>query len=120
MVPLVLQNDDQTPFDGDARNALNAVLNRFANRPGFDRCRSLELEFYLADPKAVDGALSNPLTGASVIHEGVLSLDDLRFPMRSLPTSMMPAKFSQLQLMLPSVRAALVNLRSICVMVKTP
>ena len=38
---------------------------------------AFELEFYLADPTAVEGALSNPLTGASVIREGVLSLDDL-------------------------------------------
>ena len=76
MVPLVLQNDDRTPFDGDARNALAAVLNRFATL-GLRPVPAFELEFYLADPKAVDGALSNPLTGASVIREGVLSLDDL-------------------------------------------
>ena len=59
MVPLVLQNDDQTPFDGDARNALTAVLNRFATL-GLRPVPAFELEFYLADPKAVDGALSNP------------------------------------------------------------
>ena len=76
MVPLVLQNDDRTPFYGDARNALAAVLNRFATL-GLRPVPAFELEFYLADPKAVDGTLSNPLTGASVIREGVLSLDDL-------------------------------------------
>ena len=76
IVPLVLYNEDKTPFDGDARNVLAAILDRFETlrlRP----VPAFELEFYLADPKAVDGALSNPLTGAAVIRDGVLSLDDL-------------------------------------------
>ena len=35
------------------------------------------MEFYLADPKAVDGALSSPFTGAAVTRDGGFSLDDL-------------------------------------------
>ena len=76
MVPLVMQNENKTPFDGDPRNALAAVLKRFAAL-GLRPVPAFELEFYLVDPKAVDSALSNPLTGASIIREGVLSLDDL-------------------------------------------
>ncbi len=76
MVPLVLKNEDKTPFEGDTRNALAFVLDRFA-RQGLRPVPAFELEFYLADPKAVDGVLTNPQTGAAVIRDGVLSLDDL-------------------------------------------
>ena len=76
MVPLVLQNENETPFDGDARNVLAAILGRFETL-GFRPVPAFELEFYLADPTAVDGALTNPLTSVPVIRDGVLSLDDL-------------------------------------------
>ena len=76
IVPLALYNEDKTPFDGDARNVLATILDRFATL-GLRPVPAFELEFYLADPKAVDGALSNPLTQAAVIRDGVLSLDDL-------------------------------------------
>lgn len=76
MVPLVLQNENETPFDGDARNVLAAILGRFETL-GFRPVPAFELEFYLADPAAIDGALTKPLTSVPVIREGVLSLDDL-------------------------------------------
>ncbi len=76
MVPLVLHNEDKTPFKGDSRNALATVLDRFKTL-GLRPVPAFEMEFYLADPKAVDGALSSPLTGAAVIRDGVLSLQDL-------------------------------------------
>jgi len=76
MVPLVLLNEDETPFEGDARNALAGLLDRFRAQ-GLRPVPAFELEFYLADPKAMDGNLENPLTGAAIVRDGVLSFDDL-------------------------------------------
>ncbi|MEL0024253.1 MAG: glutamine synthetase family protein [Alphaproteobacteria bacterium] len=76
MVPLVLHNPDDTPFEGDARNALARLLDRFAAH-GLRPVTAFELEFYLADPKAMDGKAQNPLSGADVVHVGVLSVDEL-------------------------------------------
>lgn len=76
MVPLTLYNEDETPFEGDSRNVLAAVLGRFA-AIGLRPVPAFELEFYLADPGAADGVVSNPLNGAAGMRDGVLSVDDL-------------------------------------------
>ena len=76
MVPLVLHTEDNAPFQGDTRNALAALLARFTAR-GLQPVAAFELEFYLADPKAMDAGLANPLTGADSVRDGVLSFDDL-------------------------------------------
>ena len=80
MVPLCLTYNDGRPFDGDPRNVLAAVLDKFSAR-GLHPVAAFEMEFYLADPTWHDGpapeTAASPLTGAINIREGVLSVDDL-------------------------------------------
>ena len=78
MVPLVFHNEDDTPFEGDCRNALASLLARYAAR-GMKPVVAFELEFYLTDPKAGDGVDTgaNPLTGAASVRDAVLSVDEL-------------------------------------------
>jgi len=80
MVPLCLTYNDGRLFDGDPRNVLAAVLDKFTAR-GLHPVAAFEMEFYLADPTWHDGpapeTAASPLTGAVNIREGVLSVDDL-------------------------------------------
>ena len=80
MVPLTLTYNDGQPFDGDPRNVLAAVLEKFAVR-GLHPVAAFEMEFYLADPTLHDRSppevVVAPLTGAVNIRDGVLSVDDL-------------------------------------------
>ena len=80
LVPLTLTYNDGRPFDGDPRNVLASVLEKFAIR-GLHPVAAFEMEFYLADPTLHDGSApeitASPLTGAKNIRDGVLSVDDL-------------------------------------------
>ena len=80
LVPLTLTYNDGRPFDGDPRNILAAVLDKFTTR-GLYPVAAFEMEFYLADPTLHDGlapaSVVSPLTGAVNIRDGVLSVDDL-------------------------------------------
>ena len=80
LVPLTLTYNDGRPFDGDPRNILAAVLDKFTTR-GLHPVAAFEMEFYLADPTLHDGLapanVASPLTGAVNIRDGVLSVDDL-------------------------------------------
>src|SRR5262245_61067446 len=49
LIPLWLAKDDGTPFAGDPRRALAAVLDRYAAL-GLTPVTATELEFYLVDP----------------------------------------------------------------------
>lgn len=78
MLPVTLHTEDGQPFLGDARNALAALLERYAAK-GIRPVSAFELEFYLVDPKASNGVgtPNNPLTGANGIRDNVLSVDEL-------------------------------------------
>jgi len=76
MLPMSFYTEKGKAFAGDPRNALQAIVSRFDDlklRPVI----AFELEFYLADPKAHDGNLVNPLSGAVKVHDGVLSIDEI-------------------------------------------
>ena len=76
MLPMSFLTDEGVAFDGDPRNVLISLVSKFTSlklRPVV----AFELEFYLADPKAHDGSLVNPLTGAVTVRDGVLSIDDI-------------------------------------------
>jgi glutamine synthetase len=71
---------DSRPFDGDPRNLLASILDKFAARKLYP-VAAFEMEFYLADPGLHDGPMPQTamsrLTGAKNIRDGVYSLEDL-------------------------------------------
>lgn len=80
MVPLCLTYNDGRLFDGDPRNLLASILDKFAARKLYP-VAAFEMEFYLADPGLHDGPMPQTamsrLTGAKNIRDGVYSLEDL-------------------------------------------
>lgn len=75
--PMVLHHDDGTPFLGDPRHALEAVLDRYAAR-GWQVMAATELEFYLVDDSGEDIAPAHsPMTGKPMHTADVLSLGTL-------------------------------------------
>lgn len=63
MLPMAMYKEDGTPFGGDARNALEAVVDRLAAR-GLTAVTATELEFYLIDDSAIEfQPPANPATG---------------------------------------------------------
>ncbi len=77
LVPMVMHLDDGTPFDGDPRHALVAVLDRYAAR-GWRVVAATELEFTLADDS--DDTLRtvrDPRNGRRLTSPGVLSLSQM-------------------------------------------
>lgn len=77
LVPMVMHLDDGTPFDGDPRHALVAVLDRYAAR-GWKVVAATELEFTLADDS--DDTLRtvrDPRNGRRLTSPGVLSLSQM-------------------------------------------
>ncbi len=75
--PMSLHFDDGTPFAGDPRHALTAVLDRYKAR-GWQVMAATELEFYLVDNsgETLQRARS-PLTGKTMQTADVLSLETL-------------------------------------------
>jgi len=77
LLPLWLAQNDGTPFDGDPRRALAAVLQRFKEKK-LKPVVATELEFYLMD---VSGDRPSPplspVSGKRLETDGVLSLDEL-------------------------------------------
>lgn len=76
LLPMSFFTETGKAFAGDPRNALKHLVSEFDGlklRPVI----AFELEFYLADPKAQDGSLVNPLSGAVKVHDGVLSIDEI-------------------------------------------
>ena len=77
LVPMCLYDDEGTPFAGDPRHALTAVLNRYAER-GWSIIAATELEFTLLDASGVAPRPPlNPLTGRRLQDEAVLSMAEL-------------------------------------------
>ena len=74
LVPMVMHHDDGTPFDGDPRHALVAVLDRYAAR-GWRVMAATELEFTLADDSDETlRTVRDPRSGRRLTAPGVLSL----------------------------------------------
>ncbi len=77
LIPLWLHEEDGTPFTGDPRHALKAVVDRFAAR-GLKPVVATELEFYLVDPsETTPQPPLSPVTGRRLDSDGALSLDEL-------------------------------------------
>ena len=77
LVPMALYHDDGTPYPGDARHALAAVLDRYAAR-GWRVIAATELEFTLIDDTGDSPRPPiNPQTGRRIETEEVLSLSEM-------------------------------------------
>lgn len=74
LVPMWMFHEDGTPFMGDPRHALAAVLERFAAR-GLTVQAATEMEFYLVDDSGDAPAPAiNPQTRRPIDKEAILSL----------------------------------------------
>ena len=74
LVPMVMHNDDGTPFMGDPRHALVSVLDRYAAR-GWQVIAATELEFTLVDDSEETlNTVRDPRSGRRLTAPGVLSL----------------------------------------------
>ena len=77
LLPLWMHHEDGTPFAGDPRHTLNAVLQRFAAR-GLTPIVGTELEFYLIDDSGTAPRVpASPLTGRRSTGGDILSHDAL-------------------------------------------
>ena len=77
LVPMSLYDDNGTPFSGDPRHALQAVLDRYAQR-GWHVIAATELEFTLLDASSAQPQPPvNPGTGRRLRDEAVLSLAEM-------------------------------------------
>ena len=77
LVPMCLYDDHGTPFAGDPRHALTAVLDRYAQR-GWSVIAATELEFTLLDSSgAQPRPPMNPITERRLVDEAVLSMAEM-------------------------------------------
>ncbi|SEL00385.1 glutamate--putrescine ligase [Roseovarius azorensis] len=77
LVPMVMHNEDGTPFAGDPRHALARVLERYAAR-GWKVYAATELEFTLVDDKGRDlKTVRDPRSGRRMRAPGILSLGQM-------------------------------------------
>ncbi len=78
LLPMWLACDDGTPFPGDPRRALDAVLARY-RALGLRPVVAAELEFYLVDPAGpVPQPPRSPVTGQRLDADDVYSVDELQ------------------------------------------
>ena len=76
-IPVWMANEDRTPFMGDPRRELEAVVNRYKEH-NLTAVTAIELEFYLV--KLSDGCptpICSPQTGRKFDTDTILSLDEL-------------------------------------------
>lgn len=77
MIPLWLFRDGATPFLADPRQALAAIVRRYAEL-GLEPVVATELEFYLVDPNEESARPPiSPYTGKRLDSDAILSLDEL-------------------------------------------
>ncbi|KUJ85614.1 glutamine synthetase [Ruegeria marisrubri] len=77
LVPMALHDDAGTPFAGDPRHALSAVLDRYAAR-GWSVIAATELEFTLMDASGDHPQPPlNPVTKRRLAGEAVLSMAEM-------------------------------------------
>ncbi len=77
LIPMTMYHEDGTPFDGDPRHALEAVLDRYAAR-GWQVMAATELEFTLVDDSG--DALKHvrsPRSGRRLDAPGILSMSQM-------------------------------------------
>ena len=75
---LWMRQEDGSPFMGDPRRALAAVVDRY-KALGLTPVVATELEFYVVDPSgAVPQPPRSPVTGKRLDSDGALSLDELQ------------------------------------------
>ncbi|GGO51385.1 glutamate--putrescine ligase [Roseovarius pacificus] len=77
LIPMTMYHEDGTPFDGDPRHALEAVLERYAAR-GWQVVAATELEFTLVDDSG--DALKHvrsPRSGRRLDAPGILSMSQM-------------------------------------------
>lgn len=76
-LPLWMANEDGSPYAGDPRRALAAIVDRF-HAHGLRPVTATELEFYLVDPKKHRARPpKSPVSGKRLAFEDVLSADEL-------------------------------------------
>lgn len=77
LIPLWLREENGSPFGGDPRRALAALVQRYKAH-GLTPVMAMELEFYLYDPaNARPVAPLSPVTGKRLDADAVLSIDEL-------------------------------------------
>jgi len=77
LVPMTMYLENGSPFAGDPRHALEAVLARFAAR-GWRVVAATELEFTLVDDSGAELApVRDPLSGRRSMAPAILSMDQL-------------------------------------------
>ncbi|WP_297767873.1 glutamine synthetase family protein [uncultured Roseovarius sp.] len=77
LVPMVMHHEDGSPFSGDPRHALAAVLDRYASR-GWEVFAATELEFTLVDPNNKTlKTVRDPRSGRRMKAPGILSLGQM-------------------------------------------
>jgi glutamine synthetase len=77
LIPMQMFTDQGTPFDGDPRHSLSAVLDLYDAR-GWRVIAATEMEFTLVDATGdAPSAPENPITGRALNTEAILSLDEL-------------------------------------------
>jgi len=77
LVPMVMHHEDGTPFAGDPRHALGAVLARFAARR-WEVFAATELEFTLVEPATKSlKTVRDPRSGRRMKAPGILSLGQM-------------------------------------------
>ncbi|MEO0356720.1 MAG: glutamine synthetase family protein [Pseudomonadota bacterium] len=74
--PAMTTTDGTTPFAGDPRQALVAVLDHYAAR-GQQVIAACELEFYLLEADAAFAPALNPVTGRRLAETSILSLREM-------------------------------------------
>jgi len=76
-LPLWMANEDGSPYAGDPRRALAAIVERFSTH-GLKPVTAVELEFYLVDPKKHRARPpKSPVSGKRLTFENVLSAEEL-------------------------------------------
>lgn len=80
LLPVWMFNDDGTPFEGDPRHALDAVLARYRAR-GWSVSAATELEFYLLDetPEETSPLAERIGTGSEILSLQALEAHDAFF-----------------------------------------
>lgn len=77
IIPLWMFNEDGTPYTCDPRQALAKVVERFTEKQ-LTPVVATELEFYLMDANSSSPkAPISPVTNKRLVHNSVLSLDEL-------------------------------------------
>jgi len=77
LVPMVMHHEDGTPFDGDPRHALAAVLARYETR-GWEVFAATELEFTLVETSGKSlKTVRDPRSGRRMKSPGILSLGQM-------------------------------------------